>query len=184
MRQGSPDHPMTMANTPHTEPRIEPFDGNVTPAMMRLLLTADPNEALVRGYLGDAKVLLCYADDAIAGIAVVIKHAEPAPNALAEHCSPTCELINIAVDTAYQGKGLAKAMIARCIDIARGWQAHALEVGTGNSSLDQLALYQKCGFRMHRIERGFFAAYPEPIIENGVQCLDKVVLRMALEEHT
>ena len=60
--------------------------------------------------------------------------------------------------------------------LAKKMGATELLVGTGNSSLSQLGLYQKCGFRMSYIKAGFFASYPEPIYENGIQCLDMVVL--------
>ncbi len=56
-----------------------------------------------------------------------------------------------------------------------------LEVCTGNSSIGQLALYQKCGFRMSGIERDFFIKhYHEPIFENGIQCRDRVRLTQEL----
>ncbi|KHF37127.1 putative N-acetyltransferase YvbK [Paenibacillus sp. P1XP2] len=54
-------------------------------------------------------------------------------------------------------------------------------VRTGNSSLNQLGLYQKCGFRMVRIERDYFVNnYPEPIFENGIPCRDQIVLELML----
>ena len=56
----------------------------------------------------------------------------------------------------------------------------AVEIGTGNSSLDQLALYQKLGFRITGIVAGFFYDYPKPIVENGIACRDMVRLRVEL----
>ena len=57
-----------------------------------------------------------------------------------------------------------------------------LIVGTGNSSLSQLGLYQKCGFRLDHIIRDFFKNYPEPIFENGIQCIDMVMLSCQLQQ--
>lgn len=52
-----------------------------------------------------------------------------------------------------------------------------VEIGTGNSSIDQLAFYQKCGFRIAAIDPDFFIRhYPEPIFENGIQCRDMIRL--------
>ncbi len=147
---------------------------------MRLLLTADPNESLVRSYIATAHVLLCRVQDELAGVAAVIQKPVAGNDHDAVGASSTCELINIAVDPAFQGNGLAKALIQESIALAKGWGARAIDVGTGNSSLNQLALYQKCGFRLHHIERDFFADYPEPIIENGMRCIDKVILRIEL----
>lgn len=45
-----------------------------------------------------------------------------------------------------------------------------IEVGTGNSSIGQLALYQKCGFRITGVDRDFFIRhYIEEIFESGIQ---------------
>lgn len=55
-----------------------------------------------------------------------------------------------------------------------------LMIGTGNSSINQLALYQKCGFRVIGVERDFFINnYDEPIFENGIQCVD--MIRLSIE---
>ena len=58
--------------------------------------------------------------------------------------------------------------------------ARALDIGTGNSSLDQLALYQKLGFRITGIVADFFDDYPEPFVENGIACRDMVRLQVEL----
>ena len=90
------------------------------------------------------------------------------------------ELKNIAVLKEYQGQGIAKSIIGKVKQLAKESGVKTLEVGTGNSSLSQLALYQKCGFRMHSIESDFFDSYPEPIFENGIRCIDMVRLRAEL----
>ena len=57
-----------------------------------------------------------------------------------------------------------------------------IEIGTGNSSLNQLMFYQKSGFRMKEIWVDFFTKnYEEPIEENGIPCLDMVRLYKALD---
>lgn len=148
--------------------KIELYNGDVTPEIRQLLLMADPSEASVDSYVPEADMLICREASAIVGVAVLV------------HQQDQCELKNIAVHTEYQGQGLAKLLIAESLRVARSAGARLLEVGTGNSSLSQLALYQKCGFRMHRIDSGFFESYPEPIIENGIRCLDMVRLRLQL----
>ncbi|EAD3103456.1 N-acetyltransferase, partial [Listeria monocytogenes] len=51
-------------------------------------------------------------------------------------------------------------------------------VKTGNSSIDQLAFYQKNGFRMQHIIPNYFTEnYPnQTITENGIVCLDQIIL--------
>jgi hypothetical protein len=54
-------------------------------------------------------------------------------------------------------------------------------VATGNSSLNQLAFYQKMVFRLAAIDRDYFLrTYPEPIVENSIQCRDRVWLELDL----
>ncbi|PHR91831.1 MAG: GNAT family N-acetyltransferase [Robiginitomaculum sp.] len=134
---------------------------------MALLLDADPDEAAVRAYLKTADILVANHNTAIIGIAVLT------------HQDGGFELRNIAVHNAHQGKGIAKQLISEIKTLAKNKGATTLEVGTGNSSLGQLALYQKCGFRLHSIDKNFFANY-EPIFENGIRCIDMVRLRAKL----
>ena len=147
---------------------IAVYEQEITPPLWELLLSADPDKDAVLGYLPGAQVLVCEIAQQQVGIAVLVEDAG------------IHELKNIAVHDDYQGRGIAKVLIERVKELAKASGATMLEVGTGNSSLSQLALYQKCGFRMHRIERGFFESYPEPIIENGLHCLDMVRLRADL----
>lgn len=50
-----------------------------------------------------------------------------------------------------------------------------IEVGTGNSSIVQLALYQKYGFRMIGVDVDFFVKNDaDKIYESGIQCKDMI----------
>lgn len=93
----------------------------------------------------------------------------------------TLELVNIAVSEEFQGRGIGKTLVLSAIEIAKQENAKVLEVGTGNSSIAQLALYQKCGFRIVSIDRDFFIKhYNHKIQENGIQCIDMIRLSMDL----
>ncbi|MFD1773028.1 GNAT family N-acetyltransferase [Paenibacillus rhizophilus] len=90
----------------------------------------------------------------------------------------TVEIINIAVREDVQGQGIGKRLLQAALEQAKSSQTKAIEVGTGNSSLDQLAFYQKCGFRIIGVDRDFFVRnYAEDIYENGIQCRDMIRLR-------
>jgi len=143
---------------------IEPYDLDITDSMMSLLLIADPDEREVKKYLKGASILIAKDKGVLIGIAVLVTENDK------------FELINIAVEKSSQGKGVAKLLITDVMTLAKNMGAKQLFVGTGNSSLSQLALYQKCGFRMSYIKTDFFVSYPDPIYENGIQCLDMVVL--------
>ncbi|WP_299496695.1 GNAT family N-acetyltransferase [uncultured Shewanella sp.] len=147
---------------------IEVYDNAIVPELMALLLSADPDKQSILSYLSGATIFVCKDNSLFVGVAVLVEIAGIA------------ELKNIAVLKDYQGKGIAKIMIGKVKQQAKAMGATTLEVGTGNSSLSQLALYQKCGFRVYSIESDFFATYPEPIFENGIRCIDMIRLRAEL----
>lgn len=137
-------------------------------AHMKLLLTADPSEENVKKYLNNGRILGGYIDNDLVGIYILIKVSQD-----------TFEIANIAVEELHQGKGYAKEMIRDAISNSKVWGANKLMIGTGNSSINQLALYQKCGFRIIGVERDFFIKnYDEPIFENGIPCVDMIRLSM------
>lgn len=147
---------------------IEEYSQEITSEMMDLLLSADPDRGRVLSYLPNSKVLICKEKGGCIGIAIL------------DVSGDMFELKNIAVDVNHQGKGVAKLLIHEIKRFAKILGATEIEVGTGNSSLSQLALYQKCGFRMSHIESEFFESYPDPIFENGIRCIDMVRLRAKL----
>jgi len=135
-----------------------------------LLLLADPSRDIVDEYLQRGICYGAYIDNKVVGVYVMIK-TRPL----------TLELVNIAVSEEYQGRGIGKTLVLSAIDMAKEENAKVLEIGTGNSSIAQLALYQKCGFRIASIDRDFFIKhYEEEIYENGIQCVDMIRLSMDL----
>jgi len=89
----------------------------------------------------------------------------------------TIEIVNIAVDEKSQGSGVGKILLQHAIETAKAMGYTTIEIGTGNSSLGQLDLYQKCGFRIVGVDRNFFLRhYEEDIIENGIRCTDMIRL--------
>jgi len=135
-----------------------------------LLLLADPSRDIVNEYLQRGLCYEAYIDNKVVGVYVIIK-TRPL----------TLELVNIAVSEDYQGRGIGKTLVLSAIEMARSENAKVLEIGTGNSSIAQLALYQKCGFRITSIDRDFFIKhYEEKIYENGIQCVDMIRLSMDL----
>ncbi len=137
---------------------------------MDLLLEADPSITKIESYLRHGSSFIAEIDNHISGIYVLLPIS-----------SDTAEVINISVREADQGKGIGKKLIHHAIEQARSQSYAYLEVGTGNSSIGQIAFYQKCGLRMIAIDRDFFLRhYEEPIFENGIQCRDMVRFRYIL----
>ncbi|XKH49600.1 GNAT family N-acetyltransferase [Chryseomicrobium palamuruense] len=136
---------------------------------MQLLLLADPSEKQIHSYVSSGHCYLAVYEGVCRGVYV-----------LQEKTPQTIELMNVAVAESWQGKGLGKQLILHAIETSRELGYARLGVATGNSSIGQLALYQKCGFRIVGIERDYFTIhYPQPIFENGIQCRDQ--LKLALE---
>lgn len=135
-----------------------------------LLLLADPSRNKVESYLSQGDCYVALIDSSVVGVFVLL-----------EIEARVVELMNIAVSPIYQGKGLGKLLLHETIAVARRNGFRHLEVGTGNSSLDQLAFYQKGGFRICGVDRDFFVRnYDQQIVENGIQCLDMIRLAMDL----
>ena len=57
-----------------------------------------------------------------------------------------------------------------------------LLVGTANCSLDNIAFYQKCGFRMDHVRRDYFWYHRTPVVEHGIPVRDMLVFRYDLVE--
>lgn len=135
-----------------------------------LLLLADPSLEAVDDYLERGICYLALGKDKIIGVYILLK-TRPF----------IMELVNLAVGEEWQGKGVGKALIRDAVVRAKEWGANTLALGTGNSSLQQLGLYQKSGFRIVGVERDFFVRhYNEVIIENGIQCIDMIRLHIEL----
>ena len=106
-----------------------------------LLLLADPSREWVERYLANGD---CYA--ATLGGALIGEFV------LLETGPRRYEIMNVAVAERYQGQGWGKRLVQAAIEEASRLGAKTVEVGTGNSSLLQLGLYQKCGFRIVGVE--------------------------------
>ncbi|CEN21765.1 GNAT family N-acetyltransferase [Paraclostridium sordellii] len=136
----------------------------------KLLYSADPSIEYVNDYLNRGDCYIAYNNDEVLGVYVLIK-TRPS----------TLELVNIAVKESYQDSGIGKKLVASAIDKARELKVKTLEVGTGNSSISQLAFYQKCGFRIVGVDKDFFKKhYKGKIEENGIECIDMIRLSIDL----
>jgi len=133
---------------------------------MELLLLADPSQKIVAEYLKRGRCFVAKIRNQLIGVHVLLPTR---PH--------TIEIVNIAVDEKSQGSGVGKHLLQHAIETAQAMGYTTIEIGTGNSSLGQLALYQKCGFRIVGVDRNFFLRhYEEDIIENGIRCTDMIRL--------
>lgn len=138
--------------------------------ILELLLLADPSIEMINRYISKSSI---YILEQSKPIGVVV---------LKEVSESTIEIMNIAVSEAYHGKGYGKVMLEEAEKIAKHSGYDKLIIATANSSLNQLALYQKCGFRIQEIEKDFFInEYKEVIMENGIRVMDKIMLSKVIK---
>jgi ribosomal protein S18 acetylase RimI-like enzyme len=137
---------------------------------MELLLLADPSRKLVEEYVARGTCFVAEEAGQTVGVYVLLPTRPE-----------TVELVNIAVAEELHGRGIGKRLVRHAIQTARTNGYRTIEVGTGNSGMGQLALYQKCGFRIVGVDIDFFIPhYPEAIYENGIPCRDMVRLSQDL----
>ncbi|MCR2822845.1 GNAT family N-acetyltransferase [Lederbergia panacisoli] len=131
-----------------------------------LLLLADPSQELIRDYLKRGECFVAEVNHEKIGVYILLP---------TRPC--TIELVNIAVAENDQGKGIGKQLVIDAMNRAKKKGYKTIEVGTSNSSINQLALYQKCGFRITGIDKDFFIRhYHKAIVENEIQAMDMIRL--------
>lgn len=137
-----------------------------------LLLLADPSKELIDEYLKQSDVFTARQNNQTIGVIVLFPLT-----------TETVEIKNVAVKPEFQGQGIGSYLIDNVIQVALSNKKRSICIGTANSSIGQLLLYQKLGFEITDIIRHFFTTnYAEPIYENGIQAKHMLVLTRQLNE--
>lgn len=137
---------------------------------LELLLLADPSKIIVEDYVAKGECFIAENEEQTIGVYVLLPTRPQ-----------TVEIVNVAVAEDHQGKGIGKLLVSHAICVAKTQGYKTIEIGTGNSSIGQLALYQKCGFRIVSVDHNYFIKhYSEEIYENGIQCIDMIRLSQDL----
>jgi len=138
--------------------------------LIPLLLLAEESERALRWGLEHLVDTVYRMDDdeQLVGAATMRWNDEP------------CELQELAIATERQGQGLGKQLVTWLLAEALRRGKQQMLVGTANSSISNIAFYQRCGFRMDHVRQDYFRYYREPIFENGIQIRDMLVFRYDL----
>lgn len=137
-----------------------------TAAEKALLLLADPNRALIDAYLPHSTAFVASNHGTLVGVLV-----------LQERTARVLEIMNVAVAPQQQRHGYGTRLLTFADQWASDHGYQTLQIATGTTSLTQLYLYQKQGFRVSTVERDYFTRnYPQTIIENGLVLRDRLVL--------
>lgn len=152
--------------------RLQVVPAEETEQLVSVLQDADEGLERIRATLADTGHTSYAALDgeALIGAATMRWEAEES------------EIIYIAVAPERRGQGVGKAIIALLLEEARARRrgTRSVLVGTADASLENIAFYLKCGFRMDHVRRDYFHYIQPPIIENGILMRDMLVLRFVV----
>lgn len=133
-----------------------------------LLLEADPDEAMIGRYLDAGELYLMEENGSAVAAAVTLPLDDE-----------RCELKNIAVDPALQGRGYGSQLL-NAVLLDAGTRFSEMLVGT---TLPTEPFYLRSGFvYSHTVKNFFLDHYPEPIFEGDVQCIDMRYLRRPIRQ--
>lgn len=135
-----------------------------------LLLLADPSKEMIDKYIYSAEIYAAELNGKARGFIVLFSLTPE-----------TVEIKNIAVEPAFQGQGIGRFLIENAIAVAAADKKKSICIGTANSSISQLAFYQKMGFEISDIKKDFFIEnYTELIYENDIQAKHLLMLTKSL----
>ena len=145
--------------------KIDIYEINPLNTPMNLLLMADPSFNSINSYIKASRVLVARKKSAIIGLIVFLKRTQE-----------EYEVMNLAVEENNRGKGIAKRFLKAGDSKMVPLGAKKLIIGTRNSSIEKLGLYQRFGFRISEIEKDYYCAKcKEKIWENGILCRDRII---------
>jgi N-acetylglutamate synthase-like GNAT family acetyltransferase len=127
---------------------------------------ADQSESRVRSYLQHGILYVAQREGEEVGVVLAV------PTELSR-----MELRAVAVAEAWQQQGTGKQMLTAVVADLNGRGYSRVTVGAANDSIDQIAFYQKVGFRMWKVVRDHFTpenGYPEEMEENGIPLRDMI----------
>ena len=142
---------------------------SVSQSITELLLLADPDIHKINIYLYESQLWAYELKGNPVGVCAI------------KTTQTTAEIMNLSVSPDYQGQGIGHQLIQHVVEALSAKVIGKLIVKTGNSSLPAIRLYEKSGFALVDTIQGYFVKhYPDPIYENGIQCVDQLIFERAL----
>jgi aminoglycoside 6'-N-acetyltransferase I len=134
-----------------------------------LLLADEPTEAIDR-YIHESDISVMENEGRFIAVYVL----QPVD-------ASVIEIKSIAVDQEYQGRGIGLSLLADAIRRAGAEGYSEIIIGTATTAARQISLYEKAGFKKYAIKKDFYLSHcPYPIMENGIQLRDMVMLKKVL----
>ncbi|SDN86698.1 GNAT family N-acetyltransferase [Alkalicoccus daliensis] len=153
----------------YSELRLMSVPASERKFLLPYLLMADSSEDEVHRYLFDGEMFSISYENKTAGV-ILFTFPEKGE----------AEVRNMALDPAYRGKGIGKRILHVSMEQFKKRGLQRMIVGTANSSLENIAFYQKAGFRMFSVKKNYFSGYSGEIYENGIRTLDMLMFEKEL----
>ncbi len=136
---------------------------------MELLLLADPDPLQIANYGEVSYFVLAVADELVG--AIVLGNQQP----------DSVEIVNLVIKPSYENQGYGSFLLSFAEQFARQQAKQSIVIKTSTTSLKQLYLYQKLGFRCIEIVPSYFLRhYEQPIFENQLPVKDQIILKKLL----
>jgi ribosomal protein S18 acetylase RimI-like enzyme len=145
--------------------RIDWYDGDRS-RLRALFEEAEDSPAQLDGYLDEGTVLVARLAGEVVGHLQLVDTGEPGE----------VELKNMAVAAPARGNGIGRALVDRALGELRAGGHARLVVATAAADVGNLRFYQRCGFRLSRIDHDVFVAgtgYDDLTID-GIPLRDQV----------
>lgn len=144
---------------------LEEYSKN-DPIPYALLLLADESITAINNYIHHCKIFQIKESSHTIGVC-----------AIQQKDTSTIEIKNLAIVERYRNRGIGQWCMQK---IGELYQDKDQLVATGDHSTSALRFYERNGFKRHFIRKDFYIVnYDQPIIENGMQLRDQIVLRKA-----
>lgn len=144
--------------------------GHSEKAPIDLLFKADPSVDMIEKYLYSGECYLAEIDGETAGAFVLMANS-----------AQEVELKNLSITERFQSQGIGKEIIKYVIRISKIEGYESLIVKTADISADAISFYKKLKFEDYFVVKGHFIKYyDQPIIQNGKQAQDQIVLKRVL----
>lgn len=135
-----------------------------------LLLLAEPDARAISRYPHDSRVFAARVGGQLAAVAVLVYRF-----------ARRSEIVNIAVYPEFRGRNIGRILLEACLQSARDLNHHKLIIRTSTTSILQLGLYQRFGFRVVGVDRTWFARhYSRALQENMIIVRDRLRLELNL----
>jgi N-acetylglutamate synthase-like GNAT family acetyltransferase len=142
------------------------------PELVPILLQAEESEPALRWSLAHLIDAVYRMDDTeqLVGAATMQWRNDP------------CEIMELAIVPERHRQGHGRTLVQWLIQEARARGKARLLVGTANSSIPNIAFYQRCGLRMDHVRRDYFRYYRHPVYEDGIRKRDLLVFSVDLRD--